>query len=82
MSTHERNWRLLLLGQRQELRREVAHHIAVERHLVRDPEAVKHREQQLRIFGWFSKGFRSLDQRLSHIERRSRLVRREPFGVH
>jgi hypothetical protein len=34
----------LFLGERQELRRKLVHHVAVERHIVRDPEAVEDRE--------------------------------------
>ncbi len=45
MPNHERDYRLLLLGERQELRRKLARHVAVERHGVRDPKAVEDREQ-------------------------------------
>ena len=45
MPNHERDGRPLLLGERQELRRKVARHVAVERHKVRDPEAVEDRKQ-------------------------------------
>ena len=55
MPDHERDRRSLLLGKRQELRRKLAHHVAVERHVVRDPEAVEDREQQQRIFGRLSR---------------------------
>ena len=48
MPNHERDRRSLLLGERQELRRKLAHNVAVERHIVRDPEAVEDREQQQR----------------------------------
>ena len=52
----------LLLGERQELRRKLAHHVAVERHEVRDPEAVEDREQQQRVFGRLSERFSLFDQ--------------------
>ena len=45
MPDHERDGRPLLLGERQKLRRKIANQIAVERHIVRDPEAVEDREQ-------------------------------------
>ena len=51
MPDHQRDRRALLLGERQELRRKLAHDVAVERHVVRDPEAVENREQQQRVFG-------------------------------
>ena len=41
MPDHKRDCRPLLLGQCEELRRKLAHHVAVERRVVRDPEAVK-----------------------------------------
>ena len=42
--------------------RKLAHHIAVECHKVRGPEAVEDREQQQRVFGRFSERFSLLDQ--------------------
>ena len=54
--------RALLLGERQELCRKLAHHVAIERHIVRDPKAVEDREQQQRVFERFSKCFGLLDQ--------------------
>ena len=71
MSYHERNCRPLFLGERQELRRKLAHHIAVERYAVRDPEAVEDREQQQRVFGRLSKRFSLFDQQTCPL--RSRL---------
>ena len=41
MPDHERSCRSQLLGERQELRREINTGIAVECHLVSDPEAVE-----------------------------------------
>ena len=35
----------LLLGERQELRRKLAHHVAVECHIARDPDPVEDGEQ-------------------------------------
>ena len=46
---------------RQELRRELAHHFAVERDEARDPEAVEDRKQQQWVFGRFSQGFGLFD---------------------
>jgi hypothetical protein len=45
MANHDGNRPPLLLGERQELRRKLAHHVAVERNIVRGPKAVEHRKQ-------------------------------------
>ena len=58
MPDDERHGRPLLLGERQELGRKLAHHVAVERHIVRDPEAVEDRKQQQWVFGRLSERFR------------------------
>ena len=50
MAQHERDCRPLFLGERHELRRKLAHHVAIERDNVRDPDAVEDREQQQRVF--------------------------------
>ena len=71
MPNHERNGRPLLLGERQELRRKLAHHVAVERHIVRDPEAEEDRKQQQRVFGRFAQRFSLFDQQTCPL--RSRL---------
>jgi hypothetical protein len=62
MPHHNRNSRLLLLGERQELRRNFAHQVAVEGHYVRDPDTVEGREKQKRVFGRFAKHFSLFDQ--------------------
>ena len=41
MPDHQRNRRGLFLRERQELRRKLAHHVAVECDVVRHPEAVE-----------------------------------------
>jgi hypothetical protein len=41
MTHYERHSRLLLLGERQELRSKIATDITVEDHVIRDPEAVE-----------------------------------------
>ena len=46
MPNHEGDCRSFFLGEGQELRREVAQSVAVERHIVPDPESVNDREQQ------------------------------------
>ena len=61
MANHERDCRSLLLGERQELRCEVAQNVTIKRHIVPDPEAVEDREQQQRVFGRLSERLRSLD---------------------
>ena len=47
------------------------HHVAVERHIVRDPEAVEDGEQQQRVFGRLSERFSLFDQQTCPL--RSRL---------
>src|SRR6516165_4086944 len=54
--------RRLLLRQRQELRRKLAHHVAVDRYMARNPKAVENREQQQRVFYRLSKRFSFFDQ--------------------
>ena len=76
MPDHERDGRPLLLGERQELRRKLAHHVAVERHKVRDPEAVEDREQQQWIFGRLSERFSLFDQQACPLDSRLGFRRR------
>ena len=52
----------LFLGKRQELRGMLAHHVAVERRNVRDPETVESRKQQQRILGRLAECFSLFDQ--------------------
>ena len=61
----------LLLGKRQELRRKLAQHVAVECDKVRDPDAVEDREQQQRVFERLSERFSLFDQQTCPL--RSRL---------
>ena len=51
-----------LSRERQELDSKLTHHIAVECHKVRDPKAVKNREQQQWIFRRLSERFSLFDQ--------------------
>ena len=51
MAVHQRYCRPLLRRKRQELRRKLAHGIAVKRNMAHDPHAIEDREQQQRIFG-------------------------------
>ena len=81
MPDHERNGRPLLLGERQELRRKLAHHVAVERHKVRDPEAVEDREQQQRVFGRLSERFSLFDQQTCPLHGRFGFRRGIPFDM-
>jgi len=62
MPNHQRNRRPLLLGQRQELRRELPRSVTVERNKVPDPAAIEDQEQQQRVFGRLAEVFRSFDQ--------------------
>ena len=82
MPDHERNRRSLLLGERQELRRKLAHHVAVERDKVRDPEAVEDREQQQRIFGRLSERFSLFDQQTCPLRSRLGFRRGIAFDMH
>ena len=50
--------------------RKLAHHVAIERHIVRDPEAVEDREQQQRVFGRLSERFRLFDQQTRPLHSR------------
>ncbi len=54
--------RALLVRERQELDCKLTHHVAVERHKVRNPKAVKNGEQQQRIFGRLSERLGLFDQ--------------------
>ena len=73
--------RSLLLSERQELRRKLATHIAIERHIVRDPEAVEDREQQQRVFGRLSKRFSLFDQQTCPLHSRLGFRRGKPFDM-
>ena len=82
MPDHERHGRPLLLGERQELRRKLAHHVAVERHIVRDPEAVEDRKQQQWVFGRLSERLSLFDQQTCPLRGRLCFWRRIAFDVH
>ena len=62
MADHAGPGRALLFRQRQELDGELMDHVPVECDEVRDPGAVKHDKQQIRIFGRLSESFRLFDQ--------------------
>ena len=62
MADHQRDCGPLLLGQCDDLRREVAQHVAVERQKVRGPDAVEDRKQQQRVFERLSECFGLFDQ--------------------
>ena len=72
---------LLLLCKCQELRGELAHHVAIECNVVRDPEAVEDREQQQRVFGRFSKRFGLFDQQTCPLNSRLGFRRGISFDV-
>ena len=82
MPDHERDGRPLLLGERQKLRRKLAHHVAIECHIVRDPEAVEDREQQQRVFGRLSERFGLFDQQTCPLHSRLGFRRSIPFDMH
>ena len=81
MPDHQRDGRPLLLGERQELRRKLAHRVAIERDIVRDPEAVEDREQQQRVFGRLSERFSLLDQQTCPLYSCLGFRRRVPFDM-
>ena len=81
MPDHERDCCSLFLGERQELRRKLAHHVAVERDKIRDPEAVEDREQQQRVFGRLSERFSLFDQQTCPLRSRLGFRRSIPFDM-
>ena len=56
--------------------------VAVERHKVRDPEAVEDREQQQRVFGRLSERFSLFDQQTCPLRSRLGFRRSIPFDMH
>src|SRR6516225_7354309 len=72
----------LLLCESYKLRRKLAHHLSVERHIACCPDAIEDREQQQWIFGRFSERFRSLDELTRLFNCRLGLGRRITFDVH
>jgi len=82
MPGRERDCRPPLLSERQELRREFAHHVAIEGHVACDPEAVEDREQQQRVFGRLSDGFSLFDQQTRTLCGRLGFRRGIPLDVH
>src|SRR5262252_3046467 len=70
MPDHERNGRPLPLRERKELRRKLAYYVALERDVVRDPEAVENRKQQQRILRGVSDRLRLFDQQTCLINGR------------
>jgi hypothetical protein len=81
MPHHEWDRSSLFLGKRHELRRKLAHHLAVERHVVRDPEAVEDSEQQKRIFRALSERFSLFDQQTCPLLSRLGFRRRIPLDM-
>ena len=81
MPDHERDRRPLLLGERQELRCELAQSVAVECHKVRDPKAVEDREQQQRVFGRLAERFSLFDQQTCSLRSRLGFRRGVPFDM-
>src|SRR6516225_8872682 len=81
MANHARDRRPLLLGEGEELRGEIARDVALERHRVRDPEAVQDGEQQQRVFGALSERFSSFDQEMCPFRSGLGFRRGKPFDV-
>jgi len=82
MPDHERTCRPLLLGERQELRRKGARHVAIECYCVRDPEAVEDGEQQQWIFGRLTERVSLFDQQTRPLCSRLSFRRCIPFDMH
>src|SRR6516225_9826553 len=76
MPHHEWPRRFLLICEGQEFDSKLTHHVAVERDKVRDPKAVKNREQQQWIFRWLSERFSLLDQQSCPLHGRPGFRRR------
>src|SRR5215475_6321303 len=81
MSDHRRSRHSVFCSERQEPARKIATDIAIECHEVCDPEAVKYREQQQRVFGWFSSRLGFFDQQTGPLHRRLRFGRGITFEV-
>src|SRR5947207_14535156 len=64
------------------MRRKLAHHVAVECHIVHHPEAVEDREQQKWILGRLSERFRLFDQQTCSLRSRLSLLRGISFDMH
>src|SRR5262249_5463666 len=71
----------LPLGEGEELRGQIARDIAVERHRVRDPEAVEDGEHQQGVLGALSQRFSLLDQNMCLFRSRLGFRRGEPLDV-
>ena len=61
MRSHEWHRRLLFLGERKKLRRELTHQVAVKCHIIRNPEAVQDREQQQWVTKRLAQGSRIVE---------------------
>ena len=82
MPDHGRGSRSLLLCERKKLRRKIANHVAVERHIVGGKEAVQDREQHKRVFGRLSECFSLFDQQTCPLHSRLGFQRSIPFDMH
>jgi hypothetical protein len=65
----------------QELSRKFTNDVAVKRHIVRNPEAVEHREQEQRVFRRLSERFGLLDQQTCPLRGCLGFRRRISFDV-
>ena len=81
MPDHYWNGRPLLLRERQELRSEFTQHVAIERHVVCDPEAVENREQQQRVVWRLSKHLCLFNQQTCPLRSRLGLLSSTPFDM-
>ena len=81
MCDQKRSRRSLLLGQGQELCRELANDFPIERHDVRDPEAVEDQEQQQWVFGRLAERVGLFDQQTCFFHRRLGFRRSMSFDM-
>src|ERR1700732_1441159 len=81
MPDHQRSGRPLLLGECEEMGREIATDIAVEPYKLRDPEAVEDREQQQWIVGRLSERISLFDQQTCPLLSRLGFRSSKPFDM-
>ena len=67
---HERDRRSLFFGEHQKLRRKLSHRIPIERPSVRHPDAIKHNEQEQRLFQGLAQRLGLFDQQVRPLNGR------------
>ena len=82
MPDHERDLRLLVFRDRQDLRRQLAQSVAVERHKVRYPEPVEDRKQHKLVFDGLPQRLLAQYQSARLFKRRLSVAGRIAPGLH